>query len=250
MTQLLNSETGVVGAIIQARMGSSRFAGKVLKDIAGQPMLAWLIARLQLVQELDQIIVATSNLVIDDPLEDFCKAGDIAFYRGSEKDVLGRFLGAAKAFSLDVIVRVCGDAPLTDPDGIRALIADFSKGGSNFVHSRHKAGWPVGTAADLMTFNVLAEAASNADHPYQREHVVPWLAEHPEKTAMRLVYGTPELLSPVYHLAVDYEEDLDWLKEIFESKDVTNPTALTLPDVLTRISSNRNKPRLFEWLDE
>ena len=235
-----------IGAVIQARMGSSRFPGKVLEDLGGAPMLQSLVDRLQLVPELSVILVATSQGSRDDPIEHYCTSHDVACFRGSEGDVLGRFVGAARATGLDVVVRVCADAPLTDPTGIQRLVEAFNSGDYRFVHNRHPRGWPVGTAADLVTTEALAEADNKADLAHQREHVTPYLVENPEFFSTYCVAGQPSWLSPSYHLAVDYRDDLDWMRRLFSG--LAKPaTQISIPDILSWIAATDDAPRLFEW---
>lgn len=240
----------MIGAVIQARMGSTRFPGKVLMPFAGRPLLSWLVERLRRANDLDAIIVATSGEAKDDALAKFCDGEEIECFRGPEDDVLGRYLQTAKAYDLDVIVRVCGDAPLTDPNGIFALVSKFKEGNARFVHNRHIAGWPIGTAADLMTVEALTDAAAAAERPDQREHVVPYLLENPVQFETRLVYGPKAWLTPPYHLAVDYPNDMHWLNALFKDRNGANPAEMDIPELLKRITGLEKKPELFIWADQ
>src|SRR5512142_82715 len=107
-------------AIIQARMASSRLPGKVLLDIAGQPMLARVYARTSRSALVDEVLVATTTDPSDDPVAAFCKAHGVAYARGSQFDVLDRYYQAARLHPADVIVRITADCPAIDP----ALIDD------------------------------------------------------------------------------------------------------------------------------
>lgn len=236
-----------IGAIIQARMGSSRLPGKAIYDLAGTPLLARLVERLRRVPELQTVVVATSTFTQDDALAAICEARETPVFRGSEEDVLGRYFAAAQAFELDVVVRVCADAPLTDPEGISALVEAFASSDARFVHSRHPTGWPVGTAADLMTANALGEAARGARQPYQREHVVPFLVENPKRFATRLVHGPADWLQPCYHFAVDYPEDMDWMRRLYGELGRDDVAGPAIPDVLAWIRRTGSAPRLFRW---
>ena len=238
-----------IGAIIQARMGSSRLPGKAMSDLAGTPLLARLVERLRRVPELQAIVVATSTYTQDDPLAAFCETCETPVFRGSEEDVLGRYVAAAQAFELDVVVRVCADAPLTDPEGISALVEAFESSDAHFVHSRHPTGWPVGTAADLITTNALGEAARDARHPYQREHVVPFLVEHPKRFTTRLVLGPTDWLQPCYHFAVDYPEDMNWMRRLYGELGRDDVAGPEIADVLAWIRRTGSAPRLFTWPD-
>ena len=109
-------------AIVQARLLSTRLPGKVLADVCGQPMLARQMARMQLAQHLDEIVVAIPESTTDDTLAAFCVMRGWALFRGSETDVLGRYLGAAEASGADTVVRVTADCPLIDPFVIDAAV--------------------------------------------------------------------------------------------------------------------------------
>ena len=104
----------MIGAIIQARMGSTRLPGKVLKNVGEKPLLLYMIERVRKSKKLDKVIVATSILEKDNVIEDFCKENNIDYFRGSESDVLQRYYECAKSYSLDIIVRLTADCPLID----------------------------------------------------------------------------------------------------------------------------------------
>ena len=98
-------------AIVQAHMGSTRLPGKVLKDLAGKPMLARVVNRMRRAKLLDEVVVATTTKPGDDVLVDLCKSEGWPWFRGSEEDVLDRYYRAAKQFSADVVVRITSDCP-------------------------------------------------------------------------------------------------------------------------------------------
>ena len=117
-----------VVAIVQARLGSTRLPGKVLRDLAGKPMLARVLERVRRAESVDETIVATSDLPGDDALAEWLTAGGHAFFRGSEQDVLARFAGAAAQAGADAIVRITADCPLIDPGVIDEVVAAFNAG--------------------------------------------------------------------------------------------------------------------------
>ena len=102
-------------AIVQARMSSSRLPKKVMKTILGKTVIQLLLERLSLSKRLDEIVVATSTESSDDDLVNHIKELGFKYFRGSESDVLSRFMGAAETYSADVVVRITGDCPLVDP---------------------------------------------------------------------------------------------------------------------------------------
>ncbi len=167
--------------IIQARMGSSRLPGKVLLDIAGQPMLARVVERARWAKTVDQVIVATTTEPADDPVADFCHAHAYPCYRGSLQDVLDRYYQAARLFQVSVIVRLTADCPLIDPALIDQTVQAFRAGDYDFACNRlpppYGRTYPIGLDVEVCTFEALQRAWREADQLHQREHVMPYLYE-------------------------------------------------------------------------
>ena len=107
---------------IEARMTSSRLPGKVLMEAHNKPMLKHLVERLKRVPSINEIVLATTSNSTDDPLVKFAKKENIHFFRGSENNVMGRVIGAAKSINADVIVEITGDCPLVDPEIVEQTI--------------------------------------------------------------------------------------------------------------------------------
>lgn len=170
-------------AIVQARMSSERLPGKVLKPLAGIPVLAHVIGRLRNAKRIDEVMIATSDGGDDDAVADFAAAQDCAVYRGSLTDVLSRFVGAAHAAKADVIVRVTADCPLICPEVIDAMLGIYGsnkQGKPCVVTNARVRTFPRGLDAEVFAREVLDIAAKNAREDYQREHVTPYLYAHPE----------------------------------------------------------------------
>jgi spore coat polysaccharide biosynthesis protein SpsF len=181
-------------AIIQARMASSRLPGKVLLDIAGKPMLEWVVERTQQAGLVDQVVVATTLDPSDDPVFGFCKDHDYRLSRGSLQDVLDRYYQTALQFQSDVIVRITADCPLIDPglidDAVKLLLfgtgtlplqSKLSASRFDFVANRLPPPWgrtyPIGLDVEVFTMDVLQQAWKRAIAKHQREHVTPYLYE-------------------------------------------------------------------------
>lgn len=187
-------------AIVQARMSSSRLPGKVLMDIAGQPMLMRVIERVRKARTLDGIAIATTTDSSDDPIEQMCTEQGYPCYRGSQQDVLDRYYQAARIFSADVIVRITGDCPVIDPDIIDMTVKIFLKeSGPGFVATRLPPPWhrtiPIGLDVEVVGFSSLALACKEADQPFHREHVMPFFYEGTPSDILKLGQspGTLEL---------------------------------------------------------
>ena len=135
-------------AIVQARMGSSRLPGKVLLKLDGRSILTYLVERLRHTKCLDQVVVATTVEPRDDILVEECRRHEIDCFRGSEPDVLARYLGAATVTGADIIVRVTGDNPFTDPGSIDRVVNHMLETGAEYVIEN---GLPVGTTGEALT---------------------------------------------------------------------------------------------------
>jgi spore coat polysaccharide biosynthesis protein SpsF len=205
-----------VVAIVQGRMASSRLPGKILADLNGRPVLAWVVRRAQRAAGIDQVVVATSVSAEDDVVEAFCKEQGFAFARGSLHDVLDRYVTAAHAHNADLIVRLTGDCPFIDPgilaDNLRTFLAaqpplDFA---ANRLPGDRTI--PIGLDAEFCTIAALEIAWREATEPHQREHVMPFFYEHPERFNILHIKHSPDY----GHLrwTVDTPEDLELARRI------------------------------------
>jgi len=201
-----------VVAIIQARMGSTRLPGKILEKIGDKPLLEILVNKLKNSQFIDDIVIATTNNQNDDVVEKFSQNLNINYYRGSEKDVLGRYVEAAEKFNADVVVRVTGDNPLTDIELVDKLIYAHFKNNSEYTYCLDT---PLGISAEIVNSNILKEISLKADLDFDREHVTPYIRSHPEN--YKILNFTSNLKNQYIRLTVDTKEDLDLIKIIHQN---------------------------------
>ncbi len=168
-------------AIIQARMGSSRLPGKVLLDIAGQPMIQRVIERVQRARMLDSVTVATTRETADDPVTAFAASIGIPCTRGSLHNVLDRYYRAAQTHNAEIIVRITADCPVIDPALIDQTVSTLLEGNYDFVANRlpppFLRTYPIGLDVEACTFTALERAWHEADQPYHHEHVLPFIYE-------------------------------------------------------------------------
>jgi spore coat polysaccharide biosynthesis protein SpsF len=120
-------------AIIQARMGSNRLPGKVLRPILGKPMLWYIVQRVRAVPSIDEVVVAVPDGPADEELRKFCAANDITSFSGSELDVLDRFYHAAQVYGADPVLRITADCPLVDPELVEKLIELYRSGSYDYA---------------------------------------------------------------------------------------------------------------------
>lgn len=168
--------------IIQARMGSSRLPGKVLRNLVGRSVLAHVIARVSACPLIDRVIVATTSDARDAAVVDEAIACGVDTFRGSENDVLSRYHAAAEMAQAATIVRITSDCPLLDPGVLGRMIemyVDAARSSAPYDYLTN-IGWPRGLDIEICTRAALDRAAAEANKPYEREHVTPFLYQHPE----------------------------------------------------------------------
>jgi len=224
-------------------MSSSRLPGKILADIAGQPMLQRVFIRTSRAASVSQTIFATTTDSADDPIAEYCGFSGIPFTRGSQFDVLGRYYQAAKQFKADVVVRITADCPVIDPglidDVVNTVINDRSSVISSefdFAANRLPPPWgrtyPIGLDTEVCTFAALERAWKEAAEPHQREHVMPYFYEGVELSAVSrqrsegvsprgfriaLLHHTTDFGD--YRWTVDTPEDLEFMRQVYSRFD-------------------------------
>ncbi|MDB2389777.1 glycosyltransferase family protein [Alphaproteobacteria bacterium] len=202
-----------VVAIIQARMGSTRFPGKVLAEINNQPLLEILIARVKRSKLIDKIVVATTTEVDDDGLCDWLSINGVEYFRGSERDVLDRFWHCAKLFKADLVVRITADDPLKDPDIIDEIVGLLQSSDSiDYVSNTLKPSFPEGLDIEAFRFRALDKANAEALLDSEREHVTPFIWKNSKKFNLHNVEMSPDLSA--WRWTVDKPEDLDFIKSL------------------------------------
>jgi len=205
-----------ISAIIQARMGSSRLPGKVLKEINSKPMVLQVIERLKKSKKIDNIVLVIPDTKENDILESFCLENRINYFRGSEADVLSRYYGAAEKFNSDVIVRITSDCPLIDPEVVDWVIEKHLSSGADYTSNVFKRTFPRGFDTEVFNFEVLKKAYQETKESYQREHVTPYIWQNPEIFRIESVEASAELNYPEFRLTVDTEKDLELIRRIFD----------------------------------
>ncbi|HUY69258.1 MAG TPA: aminotransferase class III-fold pyridoxal phosphate-dependent enzyme [Alphaproteobacteria bacterium] len=225
-------------AIVQARMGSSRLPGKVMKDIAGTPMLSLLLSRLGRAKEIDEIVVATSDRPHDHAVAAHARAQGHGAFAGSENDVLDRYYQAAKAAKAGIVVRITADCPLVDPQLVDRMVGEFAKRKIDYLGNTAPSTFPDGFDVEVFTFAALEKAWRDAKKPPEREHVTPYIRESGHFSTAN--FANDEDLSDL-RLTVDEAADLQVVRAIFGH--FAPRTDFGFEDV---IKLYRQKPELFE----
>lgn len=205
-----------VGVVVQARTGSSRLPEKVLADVYGKSLLERQLYRLQSCKRASSIIVATSISRADDRIADVAKTMGVECFRGSENHVLSRFVYAARANKLDVIVRTNADCPFIDPIIIDKVIEKFlfSYPSYDYVSNILEDTFPLGMHVEVFTKSALERAFSESTQPEEHEHVTAYIYRHKELFKIENV-ACDENLSD-YRWTVDYPEDLEFVRAVYK----------------------------------
>ncbi|HEY4521719.1 MAG TPA: glycosyltransferase family protein [Candidatus Paceibacterota bacterium] len=233
----------MIVAIIQARMGSTRLPGKVAKLILGKSMLAHQIERVRQAKLVDKVVIATSDKAQDDQVEKIAKECGVGYFRGSEKDVLDRFYKTAKEADADVVIRLTGDCPLSDPTVIDEIINYFLENKADA--SGKPLNYPEGLDTEVLSFSALERAWKESKKPSEREHVTPYIINHPEIFKIKniekgkLYKGVKNVSN--YHWSVDQDEDFKLVTAIFEELYPKNKLFL-MNDILELLEK---KPELL-----
>ena len=209
-------------AILQARMSSTRLPGKVMKLLAGRPMVDRQLERLRRCTTLLRIVVATSTDASDDPLAKHLESQGVDVFRGSLNDVLGRYVGAARAFgATGQVVRLTADCPLTDPGVIDDCVSLHARTGADYVSNGREPTYPHGLDVEAFGMDVLEAAAREARDPYEREHVTPFIYRRPE----RFTLGALTQAKDESHLrwTVDTPEDFAFVERVYAALYPTKP---------------------------
>jgi len=200
-------------AIIQARIGSSRFTGKIMMKLYEKfTVLDYVIRQLGHSKLLKNIIIATTYLEQDNVIVEYAKNNGLAYFRGESLDVLDRYYKCAKEFSLDTIVRMTSDAPFLDPTIVDKVISKFQETGCDFASNNITRTYPIGIDAEVFSMKALEKTWKEAELPSEREHVTSFMKKNTESFKLYNLENNQKI--PIYRLAIDRKEDLGFLRAI------------------------------------
>jgi glutamate-1-semialdehyde 2,1-aminomutase len=224
-------------AIVQARIGSKRFPGKVMSDLGPYKVLELLLARLARANSLDKIIVATSNLQNDDALAEHIKGLGVEVFRGDEQNVLSRFVEIAKLWQPESIVRVTGDCPLIDPIIVDQVVDGLEKSGADYSSNVEPASFPHGFDVESFTTRALLNTLKEQNTNKELEHVTTKLRHSKDFLRHNI---TAKQDYTFIRVTLDYREDLAVLREIVSR--VSDPVLFGWEEVVELYSS---QPEIF-----
>lgn len=213
-------------AVIQARMGSTRFPGKVLADLRGRPVLAHIIERCSRAETVDRVVVATTDAALDDPVAAQARASGAGVTRGPVEDVLSRFVLAAREHDADVLVRITADCPLVDPGIVDRVVRARADAQADYAGNVEPPTYPDGYDVEVLTVACLARLDRDAVLPHEREHVTARVREHPGDFHTVNVCGDRD--RSWIRLTIDVPEDLERVSAVLAALPLAPP-----PDVET-----------------
>jgi spore coat polysaccharide biosynthesis protein SpsF len=225
-----------VAAFVQARMGSTRFPGKVLAPFAGSTVLGHMLGRLRRVSHPLALVVATSELAEDDTVAAACEAAGVRVFRGPAEDVLARFAGCIASLPVRpvLVLRVCADRPLLCPVLVDELLDAYGElGAPDYLSNNLPPSYPDGLDLELVRTDCLEQAHRESVDPYEREHVTPFVYRRPDRFRLEALvcpFGNHSQL----RLALDTHEDYERLTRLrvrlpedYDYRDVLTAAALS-----------------------
>lgn len=202
-------------AIVQARMGSTRLPGKVMKELCDIPVLMHVVRRIKKSRIINNVIVATTIKEEDNIIVDLMRKEHVDIFRGSEEDVLDRYYLAAKENNADIVVRVTSDDPLIDFNIIDDIVEKLITEKLDYCCNNMPRTYPLGLDCECFTFNALKIAWRNAKEKYDREHVTPFIRENSNLFKISSVKNDKDFSNLRWTL--DTLEDYNYIKNIYEN---------------------------------
>lgn len=232
-----------VSAVIQTRMGSNRFPGKVMVKLNEEnKVLDYVINQLKFCKSIKNLIIATTYLEQDDIIVEYAKKNNLEYFRGDPLDVLDRYYKCAKEFSLDVIVRITSDAPFQDPAIVDEVISKFQENNCDFASNNIIRTYPIGIDTEVFSFNTLEKTWKEAKLPSEREHVTTFMKKNNEIFKIYNLENKEKI--PIYKLTIDRKEDLEFLKKIATS---INKEPILMNDIYQLFTQ---KPEILELYND
>lgn len=216
MIRNVHRDTGIFPAaaarvVIQARMGSTRFPGKIAKDLGGKPLLAWVVRRLAAAVSLERLVVATSTDERDDATQALCRRLEVACFRGPADDVLARYVAATADLSDDcVVLRATADNPFYCPERTKLLLEEQVRRRASYLCIADLSY----VVPEAFTAGALRRMADLARDPYCREHVTPWFRQADRGLRIVQLPADWQGLRPDIRFTVDTPEQLAGLRRL------------------------------------
>ncbi len=205
---------GLIGVVLQARMGSTRLQGKSLRLLAGRPLVGHAIERLRRAVRPDLVILATTDRAEDDALAAFGAEVGIPVFRGDALDVLARYHDCAAAFGLSHVVRATGDNPFVDPVEVDRLVTLHLERAADLSES-FSGGLPIGIGVEVMTRDALDRSYREGTAPHHREHVDEYVLENPALFRRATLLAPTSKHAPQLSFTIDTDEEFTAAARLF-----------------------------------
>lgn len=225
-------------AVIEARMNSTRLPGKVLLPVRGISLLEFMIARVKKVSLISEIVVATTGESIDNQIQSLAYDLGVSCFRGSENDVMGRVLGAAKTVNANIIVGLTADCPIIDPFIISQVLNTYLENDARYVSNAHVRSYPDGMDVQVYSTETLVESYDRVTTDREKEHVTLNIRENPEVFPPIHLVAPQHLYEPGLGLTLDERRDYDLLSNIINYFHPS--TDFTCEDVIKLLDQNLN----------
>ena len=209
--------------IIQARMGSSRYPGKVLKKISNISLIEWVIKRVKNSKKIKKIILATTSNKVDDVLVKIAKKNKILIYRGKNKNVLNRFYETAKKYKINTIVRVCADNPFVDSDQIDLLVSMYKKKNYDYIcnhQNKLNSNYADGFGAEIFSFSILEKMHTFVKNKSQKEHITKYIWDNLNKFKILSIRAPKSLAYPKLKFDINTKKDLDLINKLVKNNKI------------------------------
>jgi glutamate-1-semialdehyde 2,1-aminomutase/spore coat polysaccharide biosynthesis protein SpsF len=239
--------------IVQARFGSTRLPGKIVRPLGARTPLAYVLRRCARIPGADVVVCAVPTGTADDGVAELARACGAEIFRGPETDVLDRYLGAARAVGATTVMRVTSDCPLIDPTICGEVLAVLAASGADYVCNSLPPLWPHGLDCDAFSMAWLERAAAAANRAADREHVTLWLKRNPALTRINL--DGPGGGIERHRWTLDFVEDLAFFRALWSvmgegAGDAGTATILAMldahPEVVALNAALVDEPRLAD----
>jgi spore coat polysaccharide biosynthesis protein SpsF len=239
--------------VLQARMTSSRLPGKVMMEINGKPMIYWQIQRILRSKTVNSLVVATSIDPSDDALALFLEENSISVYRGALNNVLSRFIEVSERYAHDALIRLTGDSPLVMPELIDQMVGAFYEQDVDYLSNTLEPTFPDGLDIEIIKHGALQNLNAYNLEPKELEHVTYGIYTRPE--TFKLSNFLDESNRSHERWTVDYQEDLDFVRDVYANFAGNEPTFTYLdlldflrqnPEVISGIDAARRNEQLHK----
>ncbi len=229
-----------IGAIIEARMSSSRLPGKVLMKALNKPFLLHLVERIKKIKKINKIIIATTNNKKDIEIVKFCKKNRINFFRGSEDNVMQRVIFAAKKYKLDLITEITGDCPIIDHRIIDQCLEIYLNNKVDYVTNCHVRSYPDGMDVQVYKLKTLIKSSKMTKNKQDREHVTLHIRKNPNIFKTINLMPNKNLYWPELGLTLDEYKDYLLIKKIIEYFNRKKNKFFSCEDIINFLKRNKN----------